>query len=124
MKINESDIQKLLKSAYLQINQGNFEKTISIIESQLEENSKNPNLYNLLSLSFFNIGKFDHSIKSFHEGLINFPNNFHLNNNFSVVLKEIKDFEKALLYGLKAFKIDPSSDEVSTNLGKKPCAII
>ena len=110
---NNTSLEKIFEL----YNQGNFEKTISIIESQLEENSQNPNLYNLLALSFFNIGKFDHSIKSFHEGLINFPNNFHLNNNFSVVLKEIKDFEKALHYGLKAFKIDPGSDEVSTNLG-------
>ncbi len=106
-----------LEEIFAIYNQGNFEKTISIINSQLEENNQNPNLYNLLALSFFNVGKLDLSIKSFHEGLNSFPNNFHLNNNISVVFKEIKDFDKALLYGLRASKIDPNSDEASTNLG-------
>ena len=62
-------INSRLEEIFAIYNQGNFEKTISIIESKLEENNQNPNLYNLLALSFFNVGRIDHALSAFNSGL-------------------------------------------------------
>ena len=106
-----------LEEIFAIYNQGNFEKTISIIESKLKENNQNPNLYNLLALSFFNVGEIDHALSAFNSGLKMFPDNFNLNNNVSIFYKEIKNFDKAIEFGFKALEINPKSDEATSNIG-------
>ena len=94
-----------------------YKKAVSIIESLLIENNRNPNLHNLLALSFFNVGEIDHALSAFNTGLKIFPDNFNLNNNISIFYKEIKNFDKAIKFGLKALEINPKSDEATSNIG-------
>ena len=54
MKINESDIQELLKSAQLQINQGNFEKAKNLFKKVISINNNIPEVYNNLGSIYLN----------------------------------------------------------------------
>ena len=106
-----------LQEVFEIFNAKKYKEAISIIESLLIENNRNPNLYNLLALSFFNVGEIDHALSAFNSGLKIFPDNFNLNNNISIFYKEIKNFDKAIKFGLKALEINPKSDEATSNIG-------
>ena len=48
MTISETNIQELLKSAQLQVNQGNFEKAKNLFKKVISINNNIPEVYNNL----------------------------------------------------------------------------
>ena len=109
---NKKNISQLIEL----YNKSEFKEVILHIENMLSENDRNPNLYNILGLSYFRIGGLKISLQTFNEGLKKFPEDFNLNNNICVLYKEIKKFDKALAFGMKSFEINSESDEAAANL--------
>ena len=72
---------------------------------------------NSIAISLFDKGEFNQALKILIDSIARFPNDHDLNNNLSVVLKELKMFKEAEFYAKKAIGINPNSYLALTNLG-------
>jgi len=95
MKINETDIKKLLKSAQLQINQGNFENAKNLFKKVISLNNNIPEVYNNLGSIFLNEKNFKESIKYLNQAIKLNPKLSIAYFNLGVIYQKLNDFKMA-----------------------------
>mgnify|MGYP001255651356 FL=1 len=95
MKINESDIQELLKSAQLQINQGNFEKAKKLFKKVISINNNIPEVYNNLGSIYLNEKNFKEAIKYLNQAIKLNPKLSIAYLNLGIIYQKVNDFKLA-----------------------------
>jgi len=95
MKINESDIQELLKSAQLQINQGNFEKAKNLFKKVISINNNIPEVYNNLGSIYLNEKNFKEAIKYLNQAIKLNPKLSIAYLNLGIIYQKVNDFKLA-----------------------------
>ena len=117
MKINESDIQKLLKSAYLQINQGNFEKAKNLFKKVISINNNLPEVYNDLGSIFLNEKNFKEAIKYLNQAVKLNPKLSIAYLNLGIIYQKINDFKMAEKNYLQSILLNKDNITALYNLG-------
>jgi len=117
MKINESDIQKLLKSAYLQINQGNFEKAKNLFKKVISINNNMPEVYNNLGSIFLNEKNFKEAIKYLNQAVKLNPKLSIAYFNLGIIYQKINDFKMAEKNYLQSILLNKDNVTALYNLG-------
>ena len=117
MKIHESDIQKLLKSAYLQINQGNFEKAKNLFKKVISINNNLPEVYNDLGSIFLNEKNFKEAIKYLSQAVKLNPKLSIAYLNLGVIYQNINDFKMAEKNYLQSILLNKDNITALYNLG-------
>ena len=116
-KGNIAFVEKTIKSIENARSKINYRYNSQINQPQSNKNLINKENLNSIAISFFNKGEFNQALKILIDSIARFPNDHDLNNNLSVVLKELKMFNEAEFYAKKAIGINPNSYLALTNLG-------
>ena len=93
-----------------------FDEVIAETKSLLKKR-RHQVFYNILSLSYQSLGKFDLSIKIMEEGLSKDPNNPYFLNNIGISHHKLDHFKKAETYLKRGLDIAPKYSVLLNNLG-------
>jgi len=94
-----------------------YEKAISVIESLVDDNHKNSDIYSILGDISQNINKTD-AITYYQKGLALYPKNPRLNIGLGFLYFNSKDFVNAEKYLVNIWVEDPTNIRLLTALGK------
>ena len=95
---------------------GLFEEVINDAKSLLRK-KKHQVLFNIICLSYQNLGKFNDAIDIMEEGLSINSRNVHFLNNIGVSYYKLNNFRKAKYYFVKGLEIEPEYITILNNLG-------
>ena len=115
--MNESNIHKLLKSAHLQINLGNFEKAKNLFKKVISINKNIPEVYNNLGSIFLNEKNFKEAIKYFNEAITLNPKLSVAYLNLGLIYQKINDFKMAEKNYLQSILLNKDNVTAHYNLG-------
>ena len=105
---------KNLESLY---NNKNFIELIKYSEVFLKKFPESKFIYNLIGVSYFNLGKYSNAIENYNKSISINPKNSEAYNNKGLCLKKMGDFEGALKNYKLALKINPNFLDVYNNIG-------
>jgi len=105
---------KNLESLY---NNKNFIELIKYSEVFLKKFPESKFIYNLIGVSYFNLGKYSNAIENYNKSISINPKNSEAYNNKGLCLKKMGDFEGALENYKLALKINPNFLDVYNNIG-------
>ena len=113
--IQPKNIQvKNLESLY---NNKNFFELIKYSEVFLKKFPESKFIYNLIGVSYFNLGKYSNAVANYNTSISLNPKNSIAFNNKGLCLKKMGDFEGALENYKLALKINPNFLDVYNNIG-------
>ncbi len=113
--IQPKNIQvKNLESLY---NNKNFFELIKYSEVFLKKFPESKFIYNLIGVSYFNLGKYSNAVANYNISISLNPKNSEAYNNKGLCLKKMGDFEGALENYKLALKINPNFLDVYNNIG-------
>ena len=113
--IQPKNIQvKNLESLY---NNKNFIELIKYSEVFLKKFPESKFIYNLIGVSYFNLGKYSNAVANYNISISLNPKNSEAYNNKGLCLKKMGDFEGALENYKLALKINPNFLDVYNNIG-------
>ena len=105
---------KNLESLY---NNKNFIELIKYSEVFLKKFPESKFIYNLIGVSYFNLGKYSNAIENYNKSISINPKNSEAYNNKGLCLKKMGDFEGALENYKLALKINPNFLDLYNNIG-------
>ena len=105
---------KNLESLY---NNKNFIELIKYSEVFLKKFPESKFIYNLIGVSYFNLGKYSNAIENYNKSISLNPKNAEAYNNKGLCLKKMGDFEGALENYKLALQINPNFLDVYNNIG-------
>lgn len=103
--INHSDIFLSIKKLF---NDKKFTEAISLIDQLLKKNSNVPDAYNLRSLSFFHLKKYEQSLLDIEKALLLSPENFGILNNKSIILKKLNRINDGIQSVSRSIFLNPN----------------
>ena len=113
--IQPKNIQvKNLESLY---NNKNFFELIKYSEVFLKKFPESKFIYNLIGVSYFNLGKYSNAVANYNTSISLNPKNSEAYNNKGLCLKKMGDFEGALENYKLALNINPNFLDVYNNIG-------
>ena len=113
--IQPKNIQvKNLESLY---NNKNFFELIKYSEVFLKKFPESKFIYNLIGVSYFNLGKYSNAVANYNISISLNPKNSEAYNNKGLCLKKMGDFEGALENYKLALNINPNFLDVYNNIG-------
>ena len=113
--IQPKNIQvKNLENLY---NNKNFFELIKYSEVFLKKFPESKFVYNLIGVSYFNLGKYSNAVANYNISISLNPKNSEAYNNKGLCLKKMGDFEGALENYKLALKINPNFLDVYNNIG-------
>ena len=113
--IQPKNIQvKNLENLY---NNKNFLELIKYSEVFLKKFPESKFIYNLIGVSYFNLGKYSNAVANYNISISLNPKNSEAYNNKGLCLKKMGDFEGALENYKLALKINPNFLDVYNNIG-------
>mgnify|MGYP001215496093 FL=1 len=113
--IQPKNIQvKNLESLY---NDKNFFELIKYSEVFLKKFPESKFIYNLIGVSYFNLGKYSNAVANYNTYISLNPKNSEAYNNKGLCLKKMGDFEGALENYKLALNINPNFLDVYNNIG-------
>ena len=113
--IQPKNIQvKNLENLY---NNKNFFELIKYSEVFLKKFPESKFIYNLIGVSYFNLGKYSNAVANYNISISLNPKNSEAYNNKGLCLKKMGDFEGALENYKLALKINPNFLDVYNNIG-------
>ena len=105
---------KNLESLY---NNKNFFELIKYSKVFLKKFPYSKFIYNLIGVSYFNLGKYSNAVENYNISISLNPKNSEVYNNKGLCLKKMGDFEGALENYKLALKINPNFLDVYNNIG-------
>ena len=114
--LSDIKIQKKIQSLTNKLNLGNFNEVIDETTVLLKKN-KHQVFFNVLSLAYQSLGKFEKSEMIMDEALRLNPNNPYFLNNMGTTQHKMGNFLKAEEYFLRGLKIVPNYISILNNLG-------
>lgn len=117
MEMKESDIQKLLKSAQIQINQRNFEKAKNLFKKVISINSNMPEVYNNLGSVLLNENNFKEAIRYLKLAIKLNPKLSIAYFNLGIIYQKINDFKSAEINYLQSILLNKDNVIALYNLG-------
>ena len=113
--IQPKNIQvKNLENLY---NNKNFFELIKYSEVFLKKFPESKFIYNLIGVSYFNLGKYSNAVANYNTSISLNPKNSEAYNNKGLCLKKMGDFEGALENYKLALNINPNFLDVYNNIG-------
>ena len=113
-KSNDQIIYNILSLAYQ--GNGDYDKSINLLEGVIKLKPKNIFFINNLGLSFFKKGDFIKSEYYYKRGMEIDPNYINILNNYGNLKKELDLFEESIQFFEKILKINPNILEANYNL--------
>lgn len=117
MKINEIDIQKLLASAQIEINQKNFEKAKNLLKKVISIDNSVPEVYNNLGSIFLNEKNFTEAIKYLNQAIKLDPKLSIAYFNLGIIYQKVNDFKLAEKNYLQSILFNKDNVLALYNLG-------
>ena len=114
--ISDQQLKKKINILTNKLNAGLFDEVIGEAKSLLNKR-KHQIIYNILSVSYQSLGKFDLSIKIMEEALGKNPNNPYFLNNIGISQHKSGNFKEAEDYFKRGHEIAPRYGNILNNLG-------
>ncbi|AFS46816.1 TPR subfamily 2 repeat-containing sulfotransferase domain protein [alpha proteobacterium HIMB5] len=114
--MNNIELNKKFEILKKKFQAGLFEEVINGAKSTLKQR-KHQVLYNIICLSYQNLGKFNEAIKIMELGLLHNPKNTHFLNNIGVSYYNQQNYTKANYYFIRGLTENPNHISILNNLG-------
>jgi len=113
-----SDQQLKIKTDILtnKLNAGQYDQVITEAKGLLQKRGHQI-IYNILSIAYQSLGKFDLSVKIMEEALKKNPNNPYFLNNMGISKHKQKNLEEAEYYFKKGLDVAPNYISILNNIG-------
>lgn len=107
--LHASKTSSILNKGIKNFSKKRWDKACRNLERVIGAGIKSPKVYNMLAISYFYSGKYEHSIKTFKsiKKLLNNPENIYY--NLGIAYMRIGRFKKAIKYMRKVIEINPKN---------------